>query len=254
MFINTLHAEWTKLRTTKAFWWTTGLIFVIITLSTLIMSLNAQEAVLGVSPLQASTLGAAIIFLGVPIMMIQGIMVVTTEYSHKTQTITYLANPHRWSVAVAKLVLYGAIAALIAFFGLVYIFVLADSTTNASAAEAFRPFSDDNAKRMLWTYPLEAFGIVLFGQALGLLLRQTSGAVALALIWYLALENAIMFLPRVGEKIVDYLPITALNRWLNNSVPDTVPWDSPGISALIFFVWAIVLWIIGVILLEKRDA
>ena len=82
MFLNTLHAEWTKLRTTKSFWWTTGLIFVIITGWTLLNSLNAGEAVLGISPLQPNALAAILLVLIVPILMIQGAMVITTEYRH----------------------------------------------------------------------------------------------------------------------------------------------------------------------------
>ena len=116
MFLNMLNAEWTKLRTTKSFFWTTGLILVIATGWTLINSLNAGEPVLGISPLQPNSLVAVLLLLGVPILMIQGAMVVTTEYRHKTQSVTYMANPNRWLVAVAKLVLYGFIAALIMFF------------------------------------------------------------------------------------------------------------------------------------------
>ena len=167
MFLNTVHAEWTKLRTTKSFWWTTALIFLIVTGWTLLNSLNAEEAVLGSSPLQPRSLASILLLMGVPIMMIQGAMMVTTEYRYKTQSLTFLANPNRWSVACAKLVVYGVIAAVIAFLGLVYIFVLADLTANESAAEAFQPFSSDDGKHMLWAFPIAAFGAVLFVQGLG---------------------------------------------------------------------------------------
>lgn len=254
MFLNMLNAEWTKLRTTKSFFWTTGLILVIATGWTLINSLNAGEPVLGISPLQPNSLVAVLLLLGVPILMIQGAMVVTTEYRHKTQSVTYMANPNRWLVAVAKLVLYGFIAALIMFFSEVYIFVLADMTTNPAAAEAFHPFSEDSAQRLLWTAPLAAFGAVMFVQGLSLLLRQTAGTVAIALILYMGLENVVRILPVVGDDIIHFMPFTAFTNWTMDMVEDSAPWDSVGMGGVVFFAWAIILWGIGVLVLEKRDA
>ena len=254
MFFNTVHAEWTKLRTTKSFWWTTALIFLIVTGWTLLNSLNAGEAVLGISPLQPRSLASILVLMGVPIMMIQGAMMVTTEYRYKTQSLTFLANPNRWSVACAKLVVYGVIAAVIAFLGLVYIFVLADLTANESAAEAFQPFSSDDGKHMLWAFPIAAFGAVLFVQGLGLLLRQTAGTVAISLILYMGLENLVRLLPVVGDKVIHFMPFTAFQNWALDYVDENAPWSSIGFEALVFFGWAGVLWILGVIVLEQRDA
>ncbi|OFP21532.1 ABC transporter permease [Corynebacterium sp. HMSC066C02] len=254
MFLNTVHSEWTKLRTTKSFWWTTALIFLITTGWTLLNSLNAGEAVLGISPLQERSLGSIILLMGMPIIMIQASMVVTTEYRYKTQSQTFMANPQRWTVACAKLLLYGVIAAIIAFLGLVYIFVLADVTANESAAEAFQPFASEDGKYMLWAFPLAAFGLVAFVQGLGMLLRQTAGTVAICLILYLGLENIVRVLPLVGDKVIHFMPFTAFQNWAVNYVDENAPWSSVGFEALVFFGWAAVLWIVGVIVLEKRDA
>lgn len=254
MFLNTLHAEWTKLRTTKSFWWTSGIIFFIITGWTLLNSLNAGEAVLGISPLQPNALAAILLVLIVPILMIQGAMVITTEYRHKTQTVTFMANPNRWTVALAKLLLYGVIAALILFLGAVYIFVLADMTTNESAAEAFQPFSDERAQRLLWALPVAGFGAVMFVQGLGWLLRHTAGTVAISLILYMGIENTVRFLPVVGDKMIHFMPFTAFTNWTMDVVEDSAPWDSVGMSAVIFFGWALVLWLLGILALERRDA
>lgn len=254
MFLNTVHSEWTKLRTTKSFWWTTVLIFLIVTGWTLLNSLNAGEAVLGISPLQERSLGSIILLMGMPIIMIQAAMVVTTEYRYKTQSQTFMANPQRWTVACAKLLLYGVIAAIIAFLSLVYIFVLADMTTNESAAEAFQPFASEDGKHMLWAFPVAAFGAVVFVQGLGLLLRQTAGTVAISLILYMGLENLVRLLPVVGDKVIHFMPFTAFQNWALGYVDENAPWSSVGFEALVFFCWAAVLWILGVIVLENRDA
>ena len=107
---------------------------------------------------------------------------------------------------------------------------------------------------MLWAFPLAAFGVVAFVQGLGMLLRQTAGTVAICLILYLGLENIVRVLPLVGDKVIHFMPFTAFQNWAVNYVDENAPWSSAGFEALVFFGWAAVLWIVGVIVLEKRDA
>ncbi|MDO5032304.1 ABC transporter permease [Corynebacterium sp.] len=254
MFVNTLLAEWTKLRTTASFWWTTGIILFISVGWTLLNSLNAPEAMLGMSPLTPDGLGSIMLLMGVPVLMIQGAMVVTTEYRYKLPATVYMANPNRWMVALAKLVMYAFLAAVIMFLNLVLIFVLADLTTNPSAAEAFTPFSDEAGQRLLWVYPLGAVGIVLFVQGLGWIMRQTAGTVAVSLILYLGLESVVRLLPKVGDKIIHFMPFEGFYQWTNNTVDPNAPWDNVAMGGVIFFIWAVALWVIGVVALEKRDA
>src|SRR5262249_48223795 len=51
-------------------------------------------------------------FFGVLLAMLLGVLIVTNEYAHQTATATYLANPHRGAVIVAKAVAAVAVAAL----------------------------------------------------------------------------------------------------------------------------------------------
>ena len=107
---------------------------------------------------------------------------------------------------------------------------------------------------MLWAFPIAAFGAVLFVQGLGLLLRQTAGTVAISLILYMGLENLVRLLPVVGDKVIHFMPFTAFQNWALDYVDENAPWSSIGFEALVFFGWAGVLWILGVIVLEQRDA
>ncbi|MFG6303091.1 hypothetical protein ACGLFO_06450, partial [Corynebacterium hesseae] len=93
-----------------------------------------------------------------------------------------------------------------------------------------------------------------FVQGLGMLLRQTAGTVAISLILYLGLENIVRVLPTVGDKAIHFMPFTAFQNWAVNYVDENAPWSSVGFEALVFFGWAAVLWIFGVIVLEQRDA
>ena len=103
-------------------------------------------------------------------------------------------------------------------------------------------------------FPLLGFMVVIFVQGLGWLLRQTAGTVALSLILYLGLENVVRLIPKVGDDLIPYMPFSAFGNWAEDKVPENVPWDSSAGSAIVFIVWAVALWILGVFVLEKRDA
>ena len=84
--------------------------------------------------------------------------------------------------------------------------------------------------------------------------RQTTGAVALSLILYLGIDGMVTMIPKIGEDIVHYMPFSALNTWIMDGDVAGAPWDSVTGSGLVFAVWALAAWIIGLVLLVKRDA
>lgn len=255
VIINTLRAEWTKLRTTKSFYWTTGLIFLLSFLWALFNGLNAEmDPAMPISPLTAEGMNSILLMLGIPIIMIQAIMIVTTEYRFGLQSTVFMANPNSSIVALVKLLMYAVIAAVILFLALVLIYFVSDLSASKEIADIYKPFEEDGSKRALWLLPLLGFMVVIFVQGLGWLLRQTAGTVALSLILYLGIENVVRLLPKVGDDLIPYMPFSAFGNWASDTVPENVPWDSSAGSAIVFIVWAVALWILGVFVLEKRDA
>jgi len=78
--------------------------------------------------------------------------------------------------------------------------------------------------------------------AVGILLRQSAGAVALLLVWTLLAENLVQAIPGVGDEIHAWLPFVALNRFLTGDLnpvdpqdvlPPLGPWASLGYVALL---------------------
>lgn len=117
----------------------------------------------------------------------------------------------------------------------------------------YDPFGTETGQRLLWVYPVMAGLMIIFAQGIALLLRQTAGAVTLVLMWYLALEGVIRMLPEWGNRIADYMPFENLNAFATNMDRLDVPWDAAG-SGLYFAAWAVVIWGLGVLALQKRDA
>lgn len=258
-----LLSEWTKLRTTKTFWLTTFLFFFFAIGWAILMAKTAtipepdpnippelQKEMMG-PPLGPGNFTAIVWMLGLPVLMVQAIMMVTTEYSHRTQSISMAATPVRWKVALAKILLFAAIAALFTFAAILGSFLLGDALAKPEVAELFDPF-DDNGKRSLWVYPMATALIVVFAQGMGWLLRQTAAAITLSLILYLGIDGMLGMTPKVGDKIINFAPFSSLNNFIMNSAPEEAMWGVMG-NLWVFVAWAFGLWILGVILLEKRD-
>lgn len=251
MFVNALLAEWTKLRSTRSFYWTTGLI---LGLSIGWTALSASLVNPNVPETMFYTADQALVgfnLFGLVVIMIQAIMVVTTEYRYGLPSINYAAIPQRWVIFVAKFVLYAVIAALLTFISVAGSLLLAQ--VMLPEAINFQPFESETATRALWALPLLMVVLVLFVQGLGLLIRQTAGTVAIALVWYLGLEATIMLLPVIGEDAVKGMPLQNMNAFMYDMPVMGTDW-SPWLSLGIFGAWAAVAWVAGVLLAERRDA
>lgn len=257
--LNILKSEWIKLRTTRSFWWTTAL-FLLFSwgwagVSAAFMEPLEPEAIdMGFQLIGPEFTVVFLVTLGLPVLMIQAIMLVTTEYRFGTQAITFMASPRRWSVAVAKLVLYAVIAAVLTFIGVVGAYLLTDLLADSSISATFDPWNDEVGREQLWKYPLAAALVVAFAQGVGMLIRQTAGSVALCLILYLGVDQMVSMIPVVGDKIGSYMPFTAFQNWLSNTPVDNALWTEAAGSGVVFFIWAVVLWALGVLVLHKRDA
>lgn len=252
--LNTLRAEWTKLITTRSLWWTSGLFLVMTIGFAIIVGATSTVGDPLTGSLSVLSVTGIINILGFPVLMVQAVMVVTTEYRYGLQTLTYMASPRRWQVALVKLGLYAALSALLVIIGVVGAFIVSSLAAPGPVAEAFDPWNDEMGRRILWVYPLGAALLTLFSQGLGLLLRQTAGAVTLGLILYLGIDSFTTFFPAIGDKIVHFMPFSAFSKWLMNMPPQGAMWDSITGYFFVFLGWSLILWLLGVLLLNKRDA
>ena len=126
--VNLIKSELIKLRSTKALWWTSGLILFFslgfaplngAMTGSLLTSEEAQkdpELYMSVVAGIGSDMGlSGFLSFGMMIVMIQAVMLVTTEYGANTSKTTLLATPTRWQVPIAKFLVYGVIASVLAF-------------------------------------------------------------------------------------------------------------------------------------------
>ena len=243
-------SEWTKLRTTKSLWWTTGLAFL---LPVFFTGISAALDNPDYPFYAAATAAQNFLALGLIPLMIQAAMVVTTEYRYNVSSINFTITPRRWQVALAKLVLYGLLAAVITLLTLVVSYIVGD----ALAPNPIDWSSDIFAQRSMWALPLLSFFVVLLVQGLGWIIRATAGVVVIVLA--LPIVEAILgFIPKIGTKLQFIAPFQNMTIFgLNTPAPGPNPFGGDPIGVWgafgIFALWAVALYVIGLLLLERRD-
>ncbi|MCG7290692.1 MULTISPECIES: ABC transporter permease [unclassified Corynebacterium] len=241
--LNLFPAEWTKLRSTASFWWNSALILVF---GAFFGALFGFASKLGGMPYAPLTVAATMALITAIVVIVQASMTVTTEYRFGIPPTNFRVAPKRWQVAVAKLVLGAVLAALATFLGLAVAFTIGDLTAPVPANWV----SNTASRRALWAIPLGMALITLFQQGVGWITRNTAGAVVTGMGMMLLIESIVGFIPRYGADVAKFLPFGNLMAFMTNSPAN---WTLP-VSLLIFAVWAVAAWIIGVVLLETRDA
>ena len=115
--MRTALSEWTKLRTTASLWWTTVLFIVFgvgfIGVFAVLAKKNQEADVPAV--MAASDAASGIQQIGLIILIIQAIMVVTSEYRFNFIATTFQTTPNRTYVAFIKWLVYAVFAAILTF-------------------------------------------------------------------------------------------------------------------------------------------
>ena len=253
MFLNVLRSEWTKLISTRSFWWTSALFILLgVGFAALTGSFATGEDLATTLLLAGSTVSGLYIASFI-VVIVQAVMVFTTEFRYGYQQHSFLATPKRRVVALAKWLLYAVLAMVITFITVLLCFYVAKALASEVASSTLDVWNDNEALRIMWQYPVGAALLVTFSSGVALLLRQSAGAITLILMWHLALEDLAGLLPRVGEFVGKYGPFTNLRSYITGFQTSDPGWG-PEFGAVYFGIWAVVLFIAGIVVLEKRDA
>ncbi|MET8086980.1 ABC transporter permease [Micromonospora sp. NPDC005237] len=272
--MNLVRSELLKIRTTNT-WWVFALISLPLWALTLLINWLQADALtsnnLGeVSGEQADQIAAAATpdalssnlfttgqFFGLLIVMLLGIIVVTSEFFHQTVTTTFLTNPHRTAVMVAKLVAAGVLALLFWLVTTVFNLIAGSAVLNAVGVDS--QLGNDAAWRAIGLNLLAYLLWAVFGVGIGVLIRSQIGATVTGILLYL------------GGSIGAILVITILaNRWgdwINNLqllVPSLasslmvtgadIPGNPPRwAGAAVLIGYAVVTGVVGTLLMRRRD-
>jgi ABC-2 type transport system permease protein len=237
-------AERIKLLSVRSPWWTSGLAVLGVAGLTGVQVLALPEG----RGAEAFAGGNPFLLFALVLAMVMGTVSVTTEYRFGTVRGTFQAVPDRSAALLAKafvVAVAGAvvgIAASIAAWLTVWVLLPLDGPGLSTA---------DDWRMLLGPGAVFAVGAVL-AMAVGVLLRQTAGAVSLLLVWTLLLENLIGAIPEIGDDIARWLPLAHAANAVTAGDP-TLPFGPWGSLAYFAAVTAAVL-VAALAVANRRDA
>jgi ABC-2 type transport system permease protein len=193
--IRLVRAEWTKLFTTRV--WLGLLLGACVLVGGFAALLtgfagNADSGIPGVGTEGFEEVALAQATNATILALILGIIGMTQEYRHRTATPTFLAEPRRWKVVVAKLLAY-ALAAVP--FALVAVAVNVLVVSIYAGARGAAPSLTGHNVEVLATSGLSLVIYALIGVGIGALLRNQVGAIVGALVYLFVVEPVIRSIP-----------------------------------------------------------
>jgi ABC-2 type transport system permease protein len=272
--MNLVRAELLKIRTTSA-WWIFALITLPLWAVTLFFNYLQTQALLdpaiaGTRPEDAAQLQAAANvanlaanlytngqFFGVLIVMLLGVIVVTSEFFHQTATTTFLTAPHRTAVILAKLAAASVLGVL--FWLVTTALNLLIGPLILGSLNVGSQLGDGAVWRAIWLNALAYLLWAVFGIGFGVLIRSQIGATVTAVLLY--------FAGYIGPAIFFVTLARRFGDWINNLqvlVPSlasqlmVAATDLPGnpprwAGAVVLIGYAVVTGTIGTLIMRRRD-
>lgn len=245
-----------KLFSTRSPWWC------MIIAAVLSIGLAALATGFATGPDEAQVTPAMTQFgvgLGQMVIMVMAALAVTTEYRFGTIRTSFQAVPQRSALLLNKTLVVAVLAAvigLIAAFG-----SWAVGSLLASGADMSINTAAD--WRLLYgqgvLYALSA----VIAVAVGVLLRQSAGAIAVLILWPLLVESLLPLIPKIGDDMQKWAPFANGTQFVNGGQDFGLAGSdaagaqvalSPWWALAYFAAWAVGLLVIALISASKRDA
>lgn len=251
--IDTVRSEWTKLFTTRT--WLGLLIgacamaggFAALYTALAGQEQNGQPGIPAVGTRDYESLALSAAASTNVLLLILGIIGMTQEYRHRTATPTFLTEPRRGRVIVAKLIAYAVVA--VPFAVLVLAVNLVVVLVYAGARGAAPTLGADNLQT------LGASGLVLvvyavIGVGVGALLRNQVAAIVASLIYLNVIEPIVAGIG-VLQSAYKWLPGGAARALTTNfQAPDLLqPWQ----GGLLLLGYGLLAAVLGTFIAVRRD-
>jgi ABC-2 family transporter protein len=237
-----LRSEWTKLWSVRfGAWCTAVFVFVVLALGLLAAATTqtAPEADLAVE-------GALTGFgFGQLVLVVFGILAVTSEFGTGSALVSFIAVPRRVRVLIAKTVVVGGWAALLSAVLAVLCAVAASRFTYVAGGISL---TDPTVLRVLGLQVAVATLITVLAVGVGTVVRSSAGSVGAgtALVFFAPLLVALA--PDWAARSAKAMPALRVGR--DTFLAESTTWQ---VGTAITAGWALALWILGAVLLERRD-
>jgi ABC-2 type transport system permease protein len=255
----TLHAEWTKLRTLPGTIWLVSAIAAL----TYAVSAAATAAVTcptagcGQDPAKVSLTG---VDLGQAVAAILGVLIISSEYSTSMIRLTFAAMPHRTRVLAAKATAVSGLTLVAGTVGvlasvLTARYVMPDHGFTAAHGYPLLSLTDPAVLRAAAGSVLYLTLIALLSLGIATLVRESAAAIGivLGLLYLSPIIAATVTEPTWHNRLERYLPMNAglaIQATRNLPTLPIGPWEGLGVLA----AWAATALLAGGLVLHLRDA
>lgn len=239
--MNLLRSEAIKLVTVRSTWTMLGIGLLV---EALFAGLYVGLASLTeIGPIVEVQTGTGLLML---MMLVLGVLAITTEFRHGTASTTFLAAPRRYPVMAAKL---GAVLGAGLLVGLVFVAVNGALALPlfSSRAGSLPPASEIAS---IYAGVVVSFALLAaFGLGVGAIVRNQVGAIIAALAFFFVLSPLPELLP---GNIGDYFPSQALGSL--HGLPDASEEGLGQVAGgVVLAAWSTGLFLLGTLLIRRRD-
>ena len=242
-FAALLRSEWTKLRSLRSTWWCTAIYLLTVGATAWLAAASTDTA-----PRADVAVGVTLTGFGFGqlVLLVLGVLVVTSEFASGLALVSMTAVPRRTRLLLAKTLVVTAYCALLTAV-LVPVCFLAARTLIAVPGGV--PWADPDVLRSLGLQVGAAALIAVLAVALGAVLRSTAGAVGLGAALVFALPPALALSGgEIASRISQALPALRVGDDAFLAVATTWP-----VGMAVVAGWAVVGWLLGALLVERRD-
>jgi|tagenome__1003787_1003787.scaffolds.fasta_scaffold20741908_2 ABC-2 type transport system permease protein len=238
-----LRSEWTKLWSVRSTWWCTAVYLVVVGASGWLAAAGTDSSARADLAVQTALSGFGV---GQLVLLVLGVLVVTTEFASGLALVTLTVVPRRGRVLVAKTLVVLGYSLLTS--ALLAVSCALAARTLTAVPGGVRPDDPD----VLRTLGLQvgAAGLVgVLGVALGAVLRSTAGAVGIGATLVLVAPPALALAGSPwAARLSQSLPALRVGEDAFLAVATSWP-----VGMAVVAAWSAGVWVLGAVLLERRD-
>jgi ABC-2 type transport system permease protein len=236
-------SEWTKLVSVRATWWCTAVFVVVVGGAGWLAAAGTQTSPRPDVAVQTALLGFG---LGQLALVVLGVLVVTAEFASGMAVASLTVVPRRTRLLLAKTVVVAAYALLLSA---VLAVVCALAARTLTVVPGGVRLDDPDVLRTLGLQVGAAGLVAVLGVALGVVLRSTAGAVGIGMaLVFVAPPALALFGGDLASRISQSLPALRVGEDAFLAVSTTWP-----VGMAVVAAWAGGVWMLGAVLLERRD-
>lgn len=186
------------------------------------------------------------------ILMSAGVSSLSNEFKYATAELVYVAQPRRWLLPTAKLIVFGAIAALA---------TLATVVVLLAAFPAVFPevwgrveLTSSAGVRLLWALPVFAFLVTALGIGLAGLIPRPGVVVGVVLLWKFGIEVFTAMLPvKIGNAVARWMPFKNGEQGAGQYATSHPAFGGANGALAYFALVAAVFVVLGTVRISRRD-